>query len=183
MLGVASGARLRPPLRHEDTFCPSSTQALELSLAPPLSNVLTGLLTYCLRIAVGDGLNDELTRLMDAIMVARPTTRPHPRSSPGHSPPPPPLRPILDLPLDLTDPSPSAAQVGNLAQSMSLVVGPGIAHKVVALTAKPLTYASGWKGPSALSEDSAPSARLVPPGAQAAPTDPRVPPQQLVGLR
>ena len=74
--------------------------AIELCLAPPLSNVLCGLLTYCLRIAVGDGLNDELTRLMDAIMV------------------------------------------GNLAQSMSLVVGPAIAHKVVALTAKPLTYAT-----------------------------------------
>lgn len=74
--------------------------AIELCLAPPLSNVLCGLLTYCLRIAVGDGLNDELTRLMDAIMV------------------------------------------GNLAQSMSLVVGPAISHKVVALTAKPLTYAT-----------------------------------------
>ena len=34
MLGVASGVRLRPAQRHEDTFCPSSTQALELSLVP-----------------------------------------------------------------------------------------------------------------------------------------------------
>ena len=37
---------------------------------PPLSNVLTGLLTYCLRIAVGDGLNDELTRLIATVGAA-----------------------------------------------------------------------------------------------------------------
>ena len=37
--------------------------------------------------------------------------------------------------------------------------------------------------PSALFDDSAPSARLVPPGAQAAPTHARAPPEQLGSLR
>ena len=41
---------------------------------------------------------------------------------------------------------------------------------------------SRWKGPSTLPDDSAPSARLVPPGAQAAPSQPRAPPQHLGGV-
>ena len=38
-------------------------------------------------------------------------------------------------------------------------------------------HGSRWKGPSTRLEDSAPSARLVPPGAQAALTHPRAPPE------
>ena len=43
--------------------------------------------------------------------------------------------------------------------------------------------AGWWRGPSALHDGTAPSARLVPPRAQAAPTQPRAQPQHIVSLR
>ena len=42
--------------------------------------------------------------------------------------------------------------------------------------------AGWWKGPSALHDGTAPSARLVPPRARPAPTHPGAPPQQLGGV-
>ena len=121
----------------------------------------------------------EAAPVLAAALGAQAPRAPHPPLKPtlAHAPPPPPSSPPAPWPPLTPNPSPSRRPLsqyvlGGLCLIISFLESPGVIKHTAG-------SAAGFNMASTPSDDTAPSARPVPPGALAAPPHPSAPPEHL----